>query len=49
MLQEARAGQAGEDELRHALEAATRELSAGGRYDGDVRYLRLWVQYVSIS
>lgn len=37
-------------ELMPLLERATRELqsAAGGRYRGDVRYLRLWVQYVSI-
>jgi hypothetical protein len=36
-------------ELMPLLERATRELqdAAGGRYRGDVRYLRLWVQYVS--
>lgn len=34
-------------ELLPLLERCTRELQAGGRYADDVRYLRVWVQYVS--
>ena len=34
-------------ELLPLLERCTRELQAGGRYAADIRYLRVWVQYVS--
>jgi hypothetical protein len=36
-------------ELLPLLERCTRELQAaeGGRYRTDIRYLRVWVQYVS--
>lgn len=34
-------------ELLPLLERCTRELQAGRRYDSDIRYLRVWVQYVS--
>lgn len=34
-------------ELLPLLERCTRELQADGRYAVDVRYLRVWVQYVS--
>ncbi len=36
-------------ELLPLLERCTRELQADGRYAGDVRYLRVWVQYVSFG
>jgi hypothetical protein len=34
-------------ELLPLLERCTRELQGGGRYASDIRYLRLWIQYVS--
>lgn len=35
-------------ELQQVLEAATKALTATGRYHNDVRLLRIWVQYVSV-
>ena len=34
-------------ELFPLLERCTRELQADDRYKNDIRYLRVWIQYVS--
>ena len=34
-------------ELLPLLERCTRELQSDGRYKKDIRYLRVWIQYVS--
>lgn len=47
--QEAAAAAGSKGELQAVLEAATRALSESDRYYGDVRLLRIWVQYVSSS
>jgi hypothetical protein len=39
--------QGGKAELQAVLESATSSLTAAARYHGDVRLLRIWVQYVS--
>jgi hypothetical protein len=31
------------------LERCTRELQATGRYRDDIRYLRIWIEYVRLS
>ena len=36
-------------ELLPLLERCTRELQADERYRGDVRYLRVWIQYVRVG
>ena len=35
-------------ELLPLLERCTRELQGNAKYSDDVRYLRIWVQYVSV-
>lgn len=34
-------------ELQKVLEACTRKIGVAERYKGDIRYLRVWIQYVS--
>lgn len=39
----------GKAELTKVLEACTRELLKHERYKRDIRFLRIWIQYVSPS
>eukprot|EP00878_Enallax_costatus_P034037 GHUV01037642.1.p2 GENE.GHUV01037642.1~~GHUV01037642.1.p2 ORF type:complete len:134 (+),score=39.75 GHUV01037642.1:446-847(+) len=47
--QEQFAAQGSKSELQQVLELATKTLSSTKRHNNDVRFLRIWVQYVSDS